>query len=82
MQHKTPALQTVFAEKSGEPAWKTKSSWYIVAKSDGAISPVLERFMAKRSHATTDEIEASHVVMISHPKEVLAVIEKAANSAE
>jgi len=76
----TPASQTVFAEKSGEPAWKTKSSWYIVAKNDRAISPVLEEFMAKRIHAKTTEIDANHVVMISHPKEVLAVIEEAANS--
>ncbi|MEB0248883.1 alpha/beta hydrolase, partial [Mucilaginibacter sp. 5B2] len=30
----TPASQTVFADKSGEPAWKTKPSWYIAAKSD------------------------------------------------
>lgn len=74
------ASQTVFADKSGEPAWKTKASWYIVAKSDKAISPELERFMAKRSNAKTTEIEASHVVMISHPKEVLAIIEEAANS--
>lgn len=54
----TPASQTVFAEKSGEPAWKTKASWYIVAKSDGAISPELERFMAKRMKAKTTEVNA------------------------
>lgn len=76
----TPAAQTVFGDQSGEPAWKQKPSWYIVAKSDKAIHPDLERFMAKRSHAKTVEIEASHVVMISHAKEVLAVIEEAANS--
>ncbi len=76
----TPASQTVFADKSAEPAWKTKPSWYIVAKSDKAISPDLERFMAKRIKATTTEIDASHVVMVSHPKEVLAIIEAAANA--
>jgi pimeloyl-ACP methyl ester carboxylesterase len=77
----TPASQTVFGDKSGEPAWKTKASWYIVAKSDRAISPDLERFMAKRINAKTTEIEASHVVMVSHPKEVLTIIEEAANAA-
>lgn len=76
----TPASQTVFADKSGEPAWKTKASWYIVAKSDGAISPDLERFMAKRIKAKTIEIDASHVVMVSHPKEVINIIEEAANA--
>ena len=74
----TPGAQNVFADKSGAPAWKTKPSWYIVANSDKAIHPELERFMAKRINAKTTEIEASHVVMLSHPKEVLAVIEEAA----
>jgi len=78
----TPASGSIFGDKSGEPAWKTKASWYIVAKSDGAIGPVLERFMAKRINAKTTEIEGSHVVMMSHPKEVLAVIEDAANAAK
>jgi len=75
-----PASQTVFGDKSGEPAWKTKASWYIVSKNDKAISPVLERFMANRMKARTTEIESSHVVMLSHPKEVLAVIEEAATA--
>lgn len=75
-----PASQAVFGGASGEPAWKTKPSWYIVSKNDNAISPDLERFMAKRIKAKTTEIEASHVVMISHPKEVLAIIEEAANA--
>jgi pimeloyl-ACP methyl ester carboxylesterase len=77
-----PASQTVFGDKSGEPAWKTKPSWFIVSKSDNAISPVLERFMSKRIKATTTEIESSHVVMVSHPKEVLAVIEAAINASK
>jgi pimeloyl-ACP methyl ester carboxylesterase len=75
----TPGSQTIFGDASGEPAWKTKPSWYIVAKSDSAIGPVLERFMSKRANSKTTEIEGSHVVMISHPKEVLAVIEEAIN---
>ncbi|MBB5635054.1 pimeloyl-ACP methyl ester carboxylesterase [Pedobacter cryoconitis] len=78
----TPASKTVFGDQSGEPAWKTKPSWYIVAKSDRAISPVLERFMAKRSNAKTTEIDASHVVMVSHADKVLAVIEEAAKTAK
>ena len=78
----TPAYQSVFADKSGEPAWKTKKSWYVVAKNDAAINPDLERMMAKRSNAKTIEIEASHVVMLSHAKEVTTLIEEAATSAK
>ncbi|WP_312769428.1 alpha/beta hydrolase [Epilithonimonas sp.] len=76
----TPGAQTVFGEKSGEPAWKTKPSWYVVAKSDRSIDPDLERTMAKRAKSKITEIEGSHVVMLSHPKEVLGVIEDAIKS--
>jgi len=77
-----PANKALFGGESGEPAWKTKPSWYIVAKSDKAIHPDLERFMAKRMNAKTTEIEASHVVMLSHSKEVLQIIREAANAAK
>jgi pimeloyl-ACP methyl ester carboxylesterase len=60
------------------PAWKTKPSFAIVATQDRSINPDLERFMYQRSHATTIEIPSSHVVYISHPKAVAALIEKAA----
>lgn len=75
----TPAAHTAFDDKGGEPAWKTKPSWYIVAKHDKTIHPDLERFMAKRMNARTLEIPSSHVMMLSHPAEVLKVIEEAAN---
>jgi pimeloyl-ACP methyl ester carboxylesterase len=73
-----PAAHTVFDDKGGEPAWKTKPSWFIVAKNDKTIHPDLERFMAKRMNARTLEIASSHVMMLSHPTEVLKVIEEAA----
>jgi len=76
-----PANKALFGGESIEPAWKQKPSWYIVAKSDKAIHPDLERFMAKRMNAKTTEIEASHVVMMSHPKEILQIIEEAAKNA-
>lgn len=75
----TPASQSIFTDKSEVTAWKQKPSWYVVAKNDKAIHPDLERFMAKRMKAKTIEIESSHVVMNSHPTEVLKIIEEAAN---
>jgi hypothetical protein len=44
------------------------------------INPDLERFFAKRMGARTIEIKSSHVVFMSHPKEVAAVIESAARA--
>ena len=61
-------------------AWKTIPSWYIVASEDHAINPELERFYAKRIGATTTEIKSSHVPFVSHPKEVVKVIEAAATA--
>ncbi len=60
-------------------AWKTKKSWYIVSTQDRMIPPDAERAMAKRANAVVTEIKSSHAVYISHPAEVAAVIEKAAN---
>jgi pimeloyl-ACP methyl ester carboxylesterase len=63
-------------------AWKTKPSWYMVAKSDHIINPDLERMYAKRANSTTVEIEgASHSVYASHPEEVARFIEDAARRA-
>jgi pimeloyl-ACP methyl ester carboxylesterase len=64
------------------PAWKSKPSYAIVATQDRAINPGLERSMYKRSHSITIEIPSSHAVYMSHPREVAAVIEKAAAEAK
>lgn len=60
------------------PAWKTKPSFAVVATQDRAINPDLERMMYKRSNATVIELPSSHAVYMSHPAEVAALIEKAA----
>jgi pimeloyl-ACP methyl ester carboxylesterase len=62
-------------------AWRSKPSWMLVATKDRTINPDLERWYAKRAHSHTLEVAgASHSVYVSHPKEVVAVIEKAASS--
>jgi len=62
---------------SGEPAWKTIPSWYLVASQDRIIPPEAERAMAARAGATTVEIKSSHVPMISQPGKVLSLIKAA-----
>ena len=72
----------VFTTPIANPAWKLKPSWYIVARSDRIISPDLERMYAARAHSHVVEIEgASHSVYRSHPQEVAALIEQAAQHA-
>jgi len=67
-----------FTTEVAVAAWKTKKSWAIVSKEDRMIPPDAERSMAKRANAVVTEISSSHVVFMSHPKEVAAVIEAAA----
>lgn len=76
-----PAFAGSFDDKPMHAAWKTKPSWYIVAKRDGTISPDAERFFAQRMHARTTELDANHVTMLSQPGNVAAVILDAAAKA-
>src|SRR5579864_3823071 len=68
----------LFNAKVGGTAWKSKPSWYIVAKNDRTVHPDMERFVAKRMGATTTEVASSHVPMLSHPDVVIDVIRAAA----
>ena len=72
----------LFAAKVEGTAWKSKPSWYIVAKNDRTIQPDCERFLAKRMGATTTEAASSHVVMLSQPQVVIDVIRKAVKTAQ
>ena len=63
----------------GVPAWKALPTWYLVAADDQAIPPDAERAFAKRMGATTVEIQSPHCAMVSHPNEVVDLIETAAH---
>jgi pimeloyl-ACP methyl ester carboxylesterase len=73
-----PISTDSFTHKVTNPAWKSKRTWYMVASSDRSINPEQERMMAKRAHATTVEVNASHVAYMSHPREAAKLIEEAA----
>jgi pimeloyl-ACP methyl ester carboxylesterase len=53
-------------------------AWHIVAKQDRMIPPDAERGMAKAANVKVTEIDASHVAMLSKPKQVADVILAAA----
>jgi pimeloyl-ACP methyl ester carboxylesterase len=82
-QAQMPTSAQVFTAQIADPAWKVKPSWYMVAKADRIINPDLERMYAARAHSHTVEIDgASHSVYESHPAEVAALIEQAAQHAQ
>jgi hypothetical protein len=72
-----PLAGVAFTEKATAAAWKTKPAWGSVAINDHTINPDVERFGYKRAGMTTVEIESSHLVMLSHPKEVAELIRTA-----
>jgi pimeloyl-ACP methyl ester carboxylesterase len=75
-----PIAGAIFGQSAPAAAWKTIPSWYLLTLQDHAINPALERFYADRMHAHTTEIGASHVVFLSHPREVANLIVQAATS--
>jgi len=62
--------------------WKEKPSYAVVAQKDRMINPDLERFMAKRAHSQTIELAGPHAIFLLHPREIAALIEKAAMAAK
>jgi pimeloyl-ACP methyl ester carboxylesterase len=76
-----PISLSIFEDVMGEPAWKSKPSWYLVATGDEAIPPDAERQFAQRMGATTVEVAAGHLAMVTHPDDVVKLIEAAARSA-
>ena len=72
----------LFSRNAPGVAWKSKPSWYIVAKNDRTVQPEPERFLAKRMRATTRAIDSSHIPMLSHPGSVIDVIREAAKAVQ
>jgi pimeloyl-ACP methyl ester carboxylesterase len=77
-----PITEGALSEPAGQPAWKTTPSWFIYGDKDKNIPPQALGFMAERAHSKQTVVVngASHVVMVSHPREVAELIEKAATA--
>lgn len=69
-----PAHQSLFAEKSGPPAWKQLPSWFEVSEGDHIIPPDAQRNFAKRMNATTISLNSSHASLVTHPDEIAELI--------
>jgi pimeloyl-ACP methyl ester carboxylesterase len=75
-----PLAASTLEDVMGVPAWKSLPTWFLVADGDQAIPPDAERQFAKRMGATTVEIASNHVAMVSHPDDVVELIEAAAST--
>jgi pimeloyl-ACP methyl ester carboxylesterase len=75
-----PIAARCFDDKIKTAAWQTKPSWFVVPESDHMIDPRAQAFMAKRANSKVTSVKgASHVVMMSRPKDVVAAIVAAAS---
>ena len=62
----------------GDPAWRTKPSWWLLASEDRTIPPAAQRAMSERAGARVVQVPASHAVYISQPEATADLIATAA----
>jgi pimeloyl-ACP methyl ester carboxylesterase len=77
-----PLTVAAVTEASGPPAWKTIPSWFIYGSADKAIPLGALELMAKRANPREIVVidGGSHVVMVSQPDAVAALILRAAQA--
>jgi pimeloyl-ACP methyl ester carboxylesterase len=73
-----PFARAITTAKTTVAAWHDKPTWYAISRQDRTIDPELQRFMAQRMKASTVELDASHVSLLSQPQAVADLIVKAA----
>lgn len=75
-----PIAARCFGETIGQPAWRQKPSWYVIADHDEMIPPAAQRDLAARMKATVLTLSSGHVPMLSQPVAVAEFIIKAATT--
>lgn len=75
-----PITDLALNEAATSAAWKHVPAWFVYGDKDKNIPPQALNFMAERAHSRETVVVkgASHVVMVSNPAAVAALIEKAA----
>ena len=77
----TPWGLEALAGVVGDPAWRTKPTWFLLPTEDQTIPPPAQRAMSERAGATVVEHQASHAVYISQPGVTADLIATAAREA-
>jgi pimeloyl-ACP methyl ester carboxylesterase len=67
-------------EPAPAPAWKSKPTWYLIAKEDRMINPKTQRFMAERMKAIVRSYEVDHTPLLTAPDKVVDIILEAAKA--
>jgi pimeloyl-ACP methyl ester carboxylesterase len=73
-----PVSAAAFDDPATAAAWRAKPSWAVFGTGDRPVAPALHRFSYDRAGSKVTEVEgASHLVMLSQPDIVAAVIREA-----
>jgi len=67
-------------EPAPAPAWKSKSTWYLLAEQDRMINPKTQHFMAERMKATVRSFAVDHTPLLTAPDKVVDIILEAAEA--
>ena len=73
-----PIAVQCIQEPAPAPAWKTKSSWFLIAEQDRMINPKTLHFMADRMRAKIHSYPVDHSPMYTEPDLVINIILEAA----
>ncbi|MEV0949044.1 alpha/beta hydrolase [Promicromonospora sp. NPDC050249] len=74
----SPVTGGALQEPSGDPAWKTIPSWFVIGTADKVIPPAQQHAMATRAHGHVTPVFADHLSMLEQPVTVARVIDRAA----
>jgi pimeloyl-ACP methyl ester carboxylesterase len=77
-----PTAASLFAGRTTVAAWRGTPSFYAISTRDQTIDPDLQRFLAKRINSTHVELDAGHLSLVSHPREIADLILTAAGLKE
>ncbi len=75
-----PVSYRVFEAKLSNPSWRSKPNHYLVASEDRILHPDTQRTLAARIGARTEEVAASHWLLLSQPAAVAQFIRNSAES--
>jgi pimeloyl-ACP methyl ester carboxylesterase len=64
----------------GKPSWRSLPAWYLVTDNDQMLPPAAQHLFAQRMGASIASVAGSHASMVSHPDEVTAFIQQAAQA--
>ena len=69
-----PFRRILLTDRTSQAAWRSRPSFYAVSTNDRTINPDLQRYMAARMQARAEEIDASHLSLISRPQAIAKLI--------